>query len=111
MANEEYEELDKIAISIYLDYGLKRFPIRVMSLCKKMNIELEKYSSYKPEDRPLLYKKSDDGFYFPVGRTHKFSYLTHEYVAVDSDGTIVTYFIPITSDNYWRNLKNRKGVK
>lgn len=45
------------------------------------------------------------------GRTHKYSRITHEYVAVDPDGTIVTYFIPRKPDNYWRNLKRRKGIK
>lgn len=64
MANEEYEELDKLAIAIYLDYQLNRFPIDVMALSRNMGIQLIPYSAYE-EDMELLKKKSRDGFYCP----------------------------------------------
>lgn len=63
--SEEYDELDKKVIEIYLDYCLDRFPIDVLGLARRMGAQLVPYSSFGGEELELLRKKSSDGFYCP----------------------------------------------
>ena len=64
--SKDYAEIVQVVIDIYLDYGLKDFPINPFSLCKRMGIILLPYSEFTDEDRELLKKKSSDGFYVPI---------------------------------------------
>ena len=59
----EYDRLDKMAIEIYVDYGIKSFPLDEKELCKNMGIELIPYSSYEVKERDLLKKCSLYGFW------------------------------------------------
>lgn len=59
----EYKRIDKLAIDVYVDYGLNEFPIDEKSLCKKMGIRLIPYSAYEGENRKILYKRSTEGFF------------------------------------------------
>ena len=52
-----YDELDKLAISIYIDYGIRDFPIDVQELCKKLGVLLIPYSEFEEMDKELLCKK------------------------------------------------------
>lgn len=61
-----YDELDKMVIQIYLDYGFNRFPLDEFYVCERMGIELKPYSSFSPEDREILKKKSIYGFCSPI---------------------------------------------
>lgn len=60
---KEYENLDKLAIDVYVDYGLSSFPLDEKELCKKMGIMLIPYSSYDGEQLQILKKKSLYGFW------------------------------------------------
>lgn len=62
---EIYGEITKTVINIYLDYGIKGFPIDEKSVCKKLGIALIPYTDFGKEDRKLLLKKSQHGFYVP----------------------------------------------
>jgi Zn-dependent peptidase ImmA (M78 family) len=61
----DYKRLDKLAISIYIDYNLNSFPIDVFDLAKRMGIKVLKYSAFEGEMQELLLKRSKDGFYSP----------------------------------------------
>ena len=54
----EYDRLDKMVIEIYVDYGIKSFPLDEKELCKNMGIEMIPYSSFETEDQKLLKKRS-----------------------------------------------------
>lgn len=55
--------MDKLAIDIFLDYGLTNFPLDINDLARKMGVKLVKYSSFDDNQRELLLKKSIDGFF------------------------------------------------
>lgn len=59
----EYDRLDKMVIEIYVDYGIKSFPLDEKELCKNMGIEMIPYSSFETEDQKLLKKRSLYGFW------------------------------------------------
>ena len=58
---DEYNKIDKLAIDLYVDYGLNEFPIDEKALCKKMGINLVPYSAYEFENRKILHKESTEG--------------------------------------------------
>ncbi len=60
---KEYDRLDKMAIDLYVDYGITSFPLDEKELCKKMGIMLIPYSSYDGENLQLLNKKTQYGFW------------------------------------------------
>lgn len=57
-----YDELDGLAISLYVDYNMKVFPINEKELCRKMGVLLVPYSAYEGENRDILLKRSKEGF-------------------------------------------------
>lgn len=63
VTKDDYEKMDRLAISIYLDYGINTFPLDINDLAKKMGVKLIKYSSFDDDQRELLTKKSIDGFF------------------------------------------------
>ncbi len=67
--DEDYENMKKLAISIYLDYGIKEFPIDEKKICNTLGINLIPYSAFKDSDIPLFEKKSQDAFYIPMTST------------------------------------------
>ena len=65
---EEYDRLDQLVISIYIDYGLNSFPLDEKDVCRKMGLALVPYSEYTGEDRRILRKKSQYGFFVPESK-------------------------------------------
>ena len=63
VTKKDYEAIDKLAIDIYVDYGITSFPLDIYGLAKKMGVKLNKYSSFDDEQRELLLKESNDGFF------------------------------------------------
>ena len=59
----EYDKLDKLIYSIYVDYNIKAFPIDEKDLCRKMKIALVPYSAFSDEAKKLLQKKSKHAFF------------------------------------------------
>ncbi|MBQ9531884.1 MAG: toxin [Eubacterium sp.] len=60
-----YENLDKLVIDLYIDYGINSFPIKAKELCNKLGVLLIPYSSYEDEERDVLLKRSFYGFLVP----------------------------------------------
>lgn len=59
----EYEDIVKVIIDIFLDYDIKEFPVNEKDICRKLGVALVPYSAYSEEDRALFTKKSKCGFY------------------------------------------------
>ncbi|MBO4750722.1 MAG: toxin [Lachnospiraceae bacterium] len=59
----EYEEMVKVIIDIYLDYGFRSFPIDEKIVCRKLGVTLIPYSECPKEAWELLIKKSEYGFF------------------------------------------------
>ncbi|MCR5836928.1 MAG: ImmA/IrrE family metallo-endopeptidase [Lachnospiraceae bacterium] len=64
-----YDEIDIVIVNIFLDYGIKTFPVDVFELCKKMSVALVPYSEFSYEERKLLMKKSNQGFFVKQSKT------------------------------------------
>jgi Zn-dependent peptidase ImmA (M78 family) len=64
--SNDYDEIAKLVIDIYLDYGINKFPIDEKLICEKLGVKLIPYSAYNEEEMLLLMKKSEDGFYTPA---------------------------------------------
>ena len=58
-----YDEIKNVIIDIYIDYGIKTFPIDEKEVCKKMGVALIPYSEYEGDEFKLLQKKSKLGFF------------------------------------------------
>ena len=58
-----YDEIAEVVIDIYIDYGIKSFPVDPKEVCRKLGVALVAYSEYDDEQRMLLEKKSKDGFF------------------------------------------------
>lgn len=58
-----YDEIKQIIIDIYIDYGIKKFPIDEKEICRKMGVALVPYSSFGEHGMSILKKKSDMGFF------------------------------------------------
>lgn len=61
----DYDKTAQTAIDIYVDYGLKTFPIDEKDVCIKLGVKLVPYSAYSEDKQVLFRKKSKDGFFFP----------------------------------------------
>ena len=57
-----YDEIAGVVIDIYIDYGIKSFPVDPKEVCRKLGVALVAYSEYDDEQRMLLEKKSKDGW-------------------------------------------------
>jgi len=62
--SSDYAKLDQLAIDVYLDYGINKFPLDEQEICRKLGISLVPYSAYEDE-KELLLKKSSKGFLSP----------------------------------------------
>lgn len=58
-----YEEITKTIIDIYLDYGIKTFPLDEKDICRRLGVALVPYSECCSEAQELLLKKSEHGFF------------------------------------------------
>lgn len=60
----DYDELDRIIYSVYMDYNIREFPIDEQELCRKLGVALIPYSAFLPNDpKMLLAKKSKQAFF------------------------------------------------
>lgn len=64
--SRNYDEIAKLVIEIYQDYGLNTFPIKALILCERMQILTVPYSLLNDELLKLSLKKSKDGYCFPL---------------------------------------------
>ena len=62
-SGEEYDEIAKVIIDIYIDYDIKEFPLDAGEICRKLGVALVPYSAFNREGRRLLVKRSGFGFY------------------------------------------------
>lgn len=63
-SSDEYEEIAKTIIDIYIDYNIKELPVDAVRICKKLGASLLPYSSFERKtDMELLMKKSKYGFF------------------------------------------------
>lgn len=62
-SDEIYDEIKNVIIDIYIDYGIKTFPIDEKEVCKKMGVALIPYSEYDDNELKLLQKRSKLGFF------------------------------------------------
>ncbi len=58
-----YDEIDKVIIEIYKDYGFKSFPLDPFEVCEKLGVRLVAYSESPRKIRRFLVKKSKYGFF------------------------------------------------
>lgn len=58
-----YEELVRVIIDIYLDYGIKEFPLDEKRICSLLGVALVPYSECSEETQELLMKRSIMGFF------------------------------------------------
>ena len=64
----DYDRMARLAIDIFVDYGIRSFPIDEKEICRKLGLKLVPYSAYPDEKRQLLVKKSEDAFFVPATR-------------------------------------------
>ena len=64
--SEDYEQMAKLAIEIYLDYGITTFPIDEKEICRKMGILLLPYSEFPKEISDI----SNDALLISATKSH-----------------------------------------
>lgn len=84
-SSEEYEEIVKDIIDIYLDYGIKDFPINEKDICNKLGVSLVPYSALSDEVIKLLKRKRKYGFF--VKGCRNFPPTIYYNDSIESDGT------------------------
>ncbi len=62
-SSDEYEDIVKVIIDIYLDYDIKDFPIDEQDICMRLGVALVPYSECPKEALDLLKKQSAYGFF------------------------------------------------
>lgn len=69
---EDYDKIAKMIIEIYIDYGVKKFPVSAMDMCNKLGILLVPYVSFSDiNQRNLLSRISENAFYIPATKENK----------------------------------------
>lgn len=62
MTNNRCEEIKKIVVNTFTEYGIKCVPISGFEMATKLGAKIIPYSSFSVEKQKLLFKRSDDGF-------------------------------------------------
>lgn len=65
-SGSSYDEMAKLVIDVYLDYGFNTFPLDVNEVCRKLGISLVPYSAFNTSEQELLKKRSNYGFFNPM---------------------------------------------
>ena len=87
-SKQEYDELDKLAIDLYLDYNFNGFPLDVNEVCRKLGVSLVPYSAFE-EEKDLLLKRSRTGFINPpFGNRRATIFYNDDMEIMRSQGTI-----------------------
>lgn len=64
--SDDYRQMAELAIEIYLDYGIRSFPIDEKELCNKMGILLLPYTEFPEEISGI----SNDAFFIPTTKSN-----------------------------------------
>ena len=62
LSNERLEEIKKIIVNMFIQYGVSCVPINGFEIAIKMGVKVIPYSAFTESKRVLLMKKSEDGF-------------------------------------------------
>ncbi|MEG0919189.1 MAG: ImmA/IrrE family metallo-endopeptidase [Anaerovoracaceae bacterium] len=62
LSNDRYEEIKRIVVNMFIKYNVSCVPVSGFELATKMGIKVIPYSAILENKRPLLLKKSEDGF-------------------------------------------------
>lgn len=62
-SGQEYDEIVKEIIQIYIDYDIKSFPLDLDMICRLLGVSLVPYSECGLEAKDLLLKKTKKGFF------------------------------------------------
>ncbi len=62
ISNKRYEEIKRIVVKMFVEYGITCVPISGFEIAHKMGIRIIPYSAIAAGERWLLLKKSEDGF-------------------------------------------------
>ncbi len=81
--SSDYEAMSKMVIDVYLDYGIRTFPVDEKEICRKLGVKLLPYSDFPDFVKDV----SDDAFYVPpTTEIHQsFSIMTWTRMRVDAD--------------------------
>ena len=52
----EYDEMDRLIYSIYMDYHITKFPIDPKDVCRELGVALVPYSAFSSNDPEKLMK-------------------------------------------------------
>ena len=62
LSDERYEEIKRIVVRMFVEYGISCAPINGFEIAHKMGVKVIPYSAIAPGKRELLIKESEDGF-------------------------------------------------
>ena len=62
LSNQRYEEIKRIVVRMFVEYGVSCVPINGFEIAHKMGVKVVPYSAIAASKRWLLIKKSEDGF-------------------------------------------------
>lgn len=62
LSNKRYEEIKRVVVKMFEDYGVSCVPISGFEIAQKMGVKVIPYSAYPERVQQLMCKKSLDGF-------------------------------------------------
>jgi len=62
LSDSRYEEIKRVVVKMFADYGVSCVPISGFEIAKKMGVKVIPYSAYPERVQQLMCKKSLDGF-------------------------------------------------
>lgn len=60
---EDYDEIDKTIVDIYVDYSICSLPLNEIEICNKMKVALMPYAKLDKSNDSVLLRKSRQGFF------------------------------------------------
>lgn len=112
--NPSHKPTEKINFEYAVDFDAKTLDRPVHDHHSSLGLKETDHGLYKQlakEFANYVDTINHDSFIDDLGRTYKYSYLTHEFAIIRADGTIVTYYIPRNKKNYWNNTKPKNERK
>lgn len=74
LSSARCEEIKKIVVDLFAQYGVSCVPVNGFELATKMGVKIVPYSAISEGKRWLLFKKSEDGFCLEKNRGEWFIY-------------------------------------
>lgn len=62
LSHRRYEEIKRIVVDVFIEYGVSCVPVSGFELATKMGVKVIPYSSFAFSKRLIILKKSEDGF-------------------------------------------------